>query len=63
MNDLDYVEFYAKNLKKNKKFFLQQKKLINSQFRGSKILFKKRFGTGEEFKINARKYLRDIGLI
>jgi len=43
--------------------FEQQKILIESQINSSRQIFKEMFGTGEEFKVNARKYLRGINLI
>tara|TARA_Y100000310_G_C20534166_1_gene740002 strand:+ start:729 stop:929 length:201 start_codon:yes stop_codon:yes gene_type:complete len=60
---LDYIELYANRLKEDSSLFKQQKLLINSQLKGSASLFKNMFGTGEEFKTNARKYLKSIGLI
>jgi hypothetical protein len=60
--DLDYVELYAENLKENPKLFEQHKMLIDSQIRASKSLFSN-FGKGQEFKLNARKYLRGVGLL
>ena len=56
--DKDYVEFYAKKLKEDNSIFKQQKVLIESQLKGSSSLFRKKFGTGEKFKTNARKYLK-----
>ena len=61
--DLDYIKFYANKLKKDNSFFKQQKILIESQLHGSSDLFKKMFGTQNNFKINARKHLKSIGLI
>lgn len=61
--DLDYVELYAAKLKEDRSLFEQQKKLIESQMHSSSDLFKRMFGTGKEFKINARIYLKKIGLI
>lgn len=61
--DLDYIELYANKLKKDNSFFRQQKILIESQLHGSSDLFKKMFGTKNNFKINARKHLKSIGLI
>ena len=61
--DLDYVELFANKLKKDNSLFKQQKMLIESQLHSSAELFRKRFGTGKIFKINARKYLKEIGLI
>jgi len=60
--DLDYVEFYAEQLKKDNSIFKQQKKLIESQLHSSSDIFKKMFGTKKTFKLNARNYLRKIGL-
>ncbi|MBL7148243.1 MAG: hypothetical protein ISS82_05440 [Nanoarchaeota archaeon] len=63
INDLDYVEIYAMKLREDNSFFVQQKKLIESQLYGSSSLFKNMFTCGKDFKINARKYLKEIGLI
>ena len=60
--DLNYVELYAEKLKENPKFFKQQKELIDSQLEISSELTKKRFSKGD-FKSNARKYLKDIGIL
>ena len=60
-NDLDYVEYYAKKIKEDNRLFEQQKKLINAQLKGSSSLFKNMFS--KNFKINARKYLKKIGLL
>jgi len=60
--DLDYVIFYAEELKENPKFFAQQKELIDSQLTASSELTKKRFSK-KDFKNNVRKHLREIGLI
>ena len=60
--DLDYVGLYSEKLKSNSELFNQQKMLINSQIKASKSLFGN-FGKEKEFKLNARKYLRGIGLI
>ena len=62
MQDIDYVEFYAKELSGNNKLFEQQKKLIESQLKGSSSLFKKTF-SNKNFKLNARRYLRKVGLL
>lgn len=61
--DLDYVEFYATQLKNNSEIFKQHNKLINSQINSSQTLFRNMFGTGEDFKKNAREYLKARGLI
>ncbi len=63
MSDLDYVELYANKLKKDNSLFLQQKMLIESQLQASSAIFKNRFGEHDNFKKNARIYLKEIGLI
>jgi len=60
---LDYVEYYAELLRTDNSIFEQHKKFIESQYDASKSLFQNMFGKGKEFKINARKYLRQRGLI
>jgi len=60
---LDYVEFYANKLKRDNSFFNQQKMLIESQLQSSSSLFRKMFVSQKNFKNNARKYLKGIGLI
>ena len=61
--DMDYVELYAKKLSENNSIFEQHRKFINDRFRSSSILFRNMFGTGEEFKTNAREYLRKTGIL
>jgi hypothetical protein len=61
--DMDYVELFAKRLKEDNSLFEQQRMIIESQMKASAELFRNAFGTGEEFKRNARKYLKGIGLI
>jgi len=61
MKDIDYIKLYAEKLKEDNSLFEQQKKLIESQLNGSISLFKNMFK--EDFKTNARKYLKGIGLI
>ena len=61
MKDIDYVELYAKKLLADHTLFAQQKKLIESQLQGSSSLFKTMFS--EDFKYNARVYLKTIGLL
>ena len=61
MTNLDYVKLYAERLKKDNRLFIQQKRLIEAQLRGSSDLSKNRFG--KNFKLNVRKYLRSIGLL
>ena len=60
--DLDYVEFYAKKLLENNNFFVDQKKLINSQLKSSKTLFSRMFGK-KNFKKEARIYLEKRNII
>ncbi len=60
--DLDYVELYAKKLKKDNSLFAQQKKLIESQMKSSHSLFANSF-LDKDFKTNARKYLWKRGLL
>ena len=62
-SDIDYVEFYALKLKKNNKFFKDHKKFIESQYKGSSSLFRNKFGIDDEFKINARIYLKKMNLL
>ena len=62
MTDLDYVEFYANQLKDNNELFKQHKKFIEAQFTASSSLFRNMF-KGKDFKTEARKYLKEIGLI
>ena len=60
--NLDYVILYANELKKNNSLFKQQKMLIESQLRANREIFRKRFGKGNVFKINAREYLRKLDM-
>ena len=60
--DKDYIQLYAEALKKNSELFKQQKMLIDSQIKASRSLFKN-FGKEEEFKLNARRYLKGVGLL
>lgn len=62
MNDLDYVKLYSKKMKTDNSLFNQQKKLIEAQLNASASLFKKMF-SNKNFKSNARKYLKNIGLL
>lgn len=61
MNDLDYVQLYAEKMRKDNTLFKQQKKLIEAQLRGSSSLFRKMFS--ENFEVQAREYLRKVGLL
>ncbi|MBD3203256.1 hypothetical protein GF327_03110 [Candidatus Woesearchaeota archaeon] len=60
---MDYVKIYAEKIKNNNSNFKQYKELIDSQIQSSKEIFSKRFGKGKTFKKNARKYLKEIGLL
>lgn len=62
LTDMDYITLYAKALKKDNSLFNQQKKLIYSQMKISREIFAKRFGK-KNFKENARKYLRGVGIL
>ncbi|MEK6969496.1 MAG: hypothetical protein AABW48_03645 [Nanoarchaeota archaeon] len=61
MNDLDYVELYARKIEKDNSLFKQQRKLIESQFKGSSSLFRNMFS--KDFKSGARRYLKERGLL
>jgi hypothetical protein len=60
-SDLDYVIYYAEEMRENPKLFNQQKKLIESQLNASKSLFSN--WKGKYFKEKCRAYLRDRGII
>ena len=60
--DLDYIEIYSTELRKNNKLFSQQKTLIDNQIKSSALLFFRMFGV-KKFKKNARKYLTERKLI
>ena len=62
ITDLDYVELFANKMKEDNSLFKQQKALIESQFIASRSLFRNAFGQ-KEYKKNARKYLKQRGLI
>ena len=63
LKEIDYIAFYVDQLKENPdKYFEQQRMLINSQLQISHEMAKKRFGDSN-FKENARKYLREIGIL
>ena len=62
-SNMDYVEVYALNIKKNKKLFKDQKKFIESQIKGSSSIFLNSFGKGDIFKIRAREYLKQRQII
>lgn len=63
LTDIDYVELYASRLRVDKSLFNQQKILIESQLKSSREIFRNKFGQGEDFKKNARIYLKNLGLI
>lgn len=57
---------WANLLKKDKTLFKYHKKFMHNQWKKMQKkneYFQKRFGTGETFKQNARKYLKNIGVI
>ena len=58
----DYVELYARKLRDDNSLFIQQKKLLEAQFKGSASLFSNWFA-GKDFKTEARKYLHKRDLI
>jgi hypothetical protein len=61
--DRDYILLYAEELNKNpKEIFHQQKILINSQIISSRSFFQNLF-KGKNFKLEARKYLRERKII
>ncbi len=62
LSRMDFVELYAKALKKDNRHFAQQKMLIESQMKSSSQLFGRMF-SGPDFKEKARDYLRKVGLI
>jgi hypothetical protein len=61
LSDIDYVELYSERIKNDNTLFEQQKNIIESQLQGSSSLFKNMFG--KNFKLNARKYLKRVGLL
>ena len=61
-NDLDYIDFYAEQLKKDNKFFTECNNFIESQLKASSSLFKNMF-KDEDFKSKAREYLKERLLI
>ena len=63
VKEIDYVKLYAEKLKRDKNLFAQQRMLINSQIIASRELFRNAFGKGEEFKKNARRFLKSTGRI
>jgi len=58
----DYVELYAKKLRKDNTIFAEQKRFIEAQLQGSASLFRK-MCRGRDFKACAREYLRGVGLL
>ena len=61
--DEDYVILYAEKTKLDASLFKQQKVFIESQYKSSQSLLRNMFGSGEEYKRNARAYLKKLGLI
>tara|TARA_Y100000310_G_scaffold332783_1_gene409012 strand:+ start:2704 stop:2892 length:189 start_codon:yes stop_codon:yes gene_type:complete len=62
MNNLDYAKLYAERLKEDNSLFKQQKSLIESQYKASSSFFQNMFSKSN-FKKDARKYLKSVGLI
>jgi len=62
---MNFVRYWAEYVRTHddEDWSKQQKVLIDSQLENSKNVFKSMFGTGEDFKVNARKYLGQMGLI
>jgi hypothetical protein len=61
--DEDYIILYAEELNRNPKaIFSQQKMLIDSQIKSSRSFFQNLFN-GKDFKTEARKYLKERGMI
>ncbi|HII17444.1 TPA: hypothetical protein HA361_06025 [Candidatus Woesearchaeota archaeon] len=61
--ELDYIGLYAKRLHEDSgAYFRQHKRFLDSQYQSSREFFHQMFGEGEEFKKNARKYLKDRGI-
>ncbi|MFH1787350.1 MAG: hypothetical protein ABH811_00985 [archaeon] len=61
IKDLDYIELYAEKLKKDSTLFSQQKRLIENQMKASRSFFANVFSG--DFKTNARRYLKERGLL
>lgn len=61
-SDGEYVIYYAEKLKGDRALFKQQKILIESQLQSSQSFFKNLFGE-DNFKENARIYLKKVGII
>ncbi|MBI3033136.1 hypothetical protein HYY69_06690 [Candidatus Woesearchaeota archaeon] len=62
LTSLEFVEFYSEKIKEDNTLFKQQKMLIESQMKSSSSFFLNKLGK-KNFKENARKYLREMGLI
>ena len=61
-DDVDPVVEWAKKLKNDSSLFALQKMFIDSQIKNRNEFFAKKFA-GKDFKTEARKYLRSIGLL
>ena len=62
LRELEFIEYFAIKLRNDNRLFLLQKKLIESYLHSLHNYFKNKFGD-KNFKENARKYLKKIGLI
>lgn len=61
---MNFVRYWAEYVRTHddEDWSKQQKVLIDSQLENSKNVFRNMFGTGKGFKINARKYLEQMGV-
>ena len=62
---INFVKYWAEYIRthSDKDWSKQQNMLINSQIKASQSLFRNSFGQGDDFKKNARKYLRKVGVL
>jgi hypothetical protein len=59
---MEYVDRYAEQLKVDNTLFVQQRMLIESQLQSSASFFSNAFA-GQDFKREARKYLKQRGIL
>jgi hypothetical protein len=62
ISDLEFVEYFANSLKSDNRLFEIQKTLLENHLNFTNNYFKNKFGD-KNFKENARKYLKKVGLI
>lgn len=62
---INFVKYWAEYIRTHSDldWSKQQNMLINSQIQSSQSLFSNTFGQGEDFKKNAREYLKNIGVL